>query len=178
MLLNLCANLLSVQAGRIDNTFDRPAMLFQQLHLLPWKSVLDNIALGLKARGVLRAERLAAACRMGHVLELDDIAIEQFPGQLFGGMQSRAALARALAGRPGGFTAADNPGKRGIVRAWITSLSLSTAGSTGYTREVARFTAKRTSIMRSSSSTARLKKFIAAGIQKTRPRKRRSDGRK
>ena len=33
---------------------------------------------------------------MGHALELDDIAIEQFPGQLSGGMQSRAALARAL----------------------------------------------------------------------------------
>lgn len=95
-LLNLCANLLSVQAGRIDNTFDCTAMLFQQPHLLPWKSVLDNIALGLKARGMPRAERLAAARRMGHALELDDIAIEQFPGQLSGGMQSRAALARAL----------------------------------------------------------------------------------
>lgn len=99
-LLHLCAGLLTVQQGRIVNEFTRAAMLFQQAHLLPWKTTLDNIALGLKARGVARAVRLDAARRMGHALELDDIALGQFPGQLSGGMQSRAALARALALEP------------------------------------------------------------------------------
>lgn len=99
-LLHLCAGLLTVQQGRIVNEFTRTAMLFQQPHLLPWKTVLDNIALGLKARGAPRAARLAAARRTGHALELDDIALGQFPGQLSGGMQSRAALARALALEP------------------------------------------------------------------------------
>ena len=41
-------------------------------------------------------ERLARATRMGNLLGLDDVALAQFPHQLSGGMQSRAALARAL----------------------------------------------------------------------------------
>ena len=94
-LLHLCAGLLTVQEGQIDNRFARSAMLFQQPHLLPWQTVLGNIALGLKARRTPKAARLAAARRMGHALGLDDIALAQFPGELSGGMQSRAALAPA-----------------------------------------------------------------------------------
>ena len=45
-LLHLCAGLLTVQEGQIDNRFARSAMLFQQPHLLPWQTVLGNIALG------------------------------------------------------------------------------------------------------------------------------------
>lgn len=99
-LLHLCAGLLTVQEGQIDNRFARSAMLFQQPHLLPWQTVLGNIALGLKARRTPKAARLAAARRMGHALGLDDIALAQFPGELSGGMQSRAALARALVLEP------------------------------------------------------------------------------
>lgn len=99
-LLHLCAGLLTVRRGRIDNGFARTAMLFQQPHLLPWKSALDNIALGLKARGTPRVERVRAARTMGHAMGLDDMALAQFPPQLSGGMQSRAALARALVLEP------------------------------------------------------------------------------
>ena len=99
-LLHLCAGLLTVQEGQINNRFARSAMLFQQPHLLPWQTVLGNIALGLKARRTPKAARLAAARRMGHALGLDDIALAQFPGELSGGMQSRAALARALVLKP------------------------------------------------------------------------------
>ena len=99
-LLHLCAGLLTVREGRVENGFARSAMLFQQPHLLPWKSALDNIALGLKARGMPRAERLAAARAMGHAMGLDDLALAQFPPQLSGGMQGRAALARALVLQP------------------------------------------------------------------------------
>lgn len=95
-LLHLCAGLLPVQQGTLVNGFARTAMLFQQPHLLPWKTTLDNIALGLKAQGQPRPARVQAARRMAHALGLDDVALAQFPGQLSGGMQSRAALARAL----------------------------------------------------------------------------------
>lgn len=99
-LLHLCAGLLDVQDGEIHNGFSRTAVLFQSPHLLPWKTTLDNIALGLKARGVDRRTRTARAIEMGHALGLDDVALAQFPNQLSGGMQSRAALARALVLEP------------------------------------------------------------------------------
>ena len=75
-------------------------MLFQQPSLLPWKTVLDNIALGLKAAGVSGPGRIARSRAMGHAMGLDDLALAQFPTQLSGGMQSRAALARALVLEP------------------------------------------------------------------------------
>ncbi|MCZ2105274.1 MAG: ATP-binding cassette domain-containing protein [Comamonadaceae bacterium] len=99
-LLHLCAGLLAVREGRVDNGFARTVMLFQQPYLLPWKTVLQNIALGLKARGVARAARRAQARAMGLAMGLDDLALAQFPPQLSGGMQSRAALARALVLEP------------------------------------------------------------------------------
>ncbi|HPO20133.1 MAG TPA: ATP-binding cassette domain-containing protein [Rubrivivax sp.] len=99
-LLHLCAGLLTVRRGRIDNGFARTAMLFQQPHLLPWKTALANVALGLKARAMPRAQRESAARTMGHAMGLDDVALAQFPAQLSGGMQSRVALARALVLEP------------------------------------------------------------------------------
>ena len=41
-LLHLCAGLLNCQSGRLDNHFVRPAVMFQQPRLLPWKSTRDN----------------------------------------------------------------------------------------------------------------------------------------
>lgn len=99
-LLHLCAGLLTVHGGAVRNGFARTVMLFQQPSLLPWKTVLDNIALGLKARGMARAERLERARAMAAAVGLDALAQTQFPAQLSGGMQSRAALARALVIEP------------------------------------------------------------------------------
>ena len=99
-LLHLCAGLLDVQEGMIDNHFERPASMFQQPRLLPWKTTADNIALGLKAQGVDKAARqqraLALALRLG--LAAGDLG--KFPHQLSGGMQSRVSLARALVLQP------------------------------------------------------------------------------
>ena len=99
-LLHLCGGLLAVRDGEVENGFARTAMLFQQPSLLPWKTVIDNIALGLKARGVAKAERMARARSMALAVGLDELALAQFPSQLSGGMQSRAALARALVLEP------------------------------------------------------------------------------
>ncbi|UCV00945.1 ABC transporter ATP-binding protein [Acidovorax radicis] len=99
-LLHLCAGLLDVQEGRLDNFFANPALMFQQPRLLPWQTTVDNIALGLRARGMARAEARARAHAMGAVLGLDAEALAVYPHQLSGGMQSRAALARALVLEP------------------------------------------------------------------------------
>jgi NitT/TauT family transport system ATP-binding protein len=99
-LLHLCAALLRCQSGLLHNGFRAPAVMFQQPRLLPWKTTLHNIALGLKAAGVARAERLARARAMAERVGLDAAALDQFPHTLSGGMQSRAALARALVTEP------------------------------------------------------------------------------
>lgn len=99
-LLHLAAGLLTVQKGTLANGFLRPAVMFQQPRLLPWKTTRDNIALGLKALGLPHGERKQRADAMGRSVGLDERALGQFPNALSGGMQSRVALARALALAP------------------------------------------------------------------------------
>ncbi|MBQ9578187.1 MAG: ATP-binding cassette domain-containing protein, partial [Ottowia sp.] len=99
-LLRLAAGLLDVQKGSITSSFARCAVMFQQPLLLPWLTVLDNIALGLKAQRVPRAERQQRAADMAAAMGLEARALRQFPQQFSGGMQSRAALARALVVQP------------------------------------------------------------------------------
>jgi NitT/TauT family transport system ATP-binding protein len=99
-LLKLAAGLLSPWEGRIDSSFGQAAMMFQQPRLLPWKRTLDNIALGLKARRTPTAQRHARARLLAHRMGLTDDDLDKFPGALSGGMQSRAALARAFAVSP------------------------------------------------------------------------------
>ena len=69
-LLHLAAGLLTVQEGRVDNGFASTAFMFQQPRLLPWKTALDNVALGLKAAGVKRAERHFRARALARALVL------------------------------------------------------------------------------------------------------------
>lgn len=99
-LLHLCAGLLTLQEGTLHNAFAHPALMFQQPRLLPWQTTADNIALGLRAQGVAKGAARAQAAAMGQALGLDGGALAAYPHQLSGGMQSRAALARALVLQP------------------------------------------------------------------------------
>jgi ABC-type nitrate/sulfonate/bicarbonate transport system ATPase subunit len=78
--------------------FDR-AVVFQSYGLLPWRTVLGNVELGLEIQGISRQERRELA---RHYLEVVGLADSQsaYPSQLSGGMQQRVGLARALAKKP------------------------------------------------------------------------------
>jgi NitT/TauT family transport system ATP-binding protein len=74
-------------------------VVFQEYALLPWKRVIDNVALGLKFRGVPKRERQEIARRYLRLTNLTDAA-EKYPHELSGGMKQRAAVARTLANEP------------------------------------------------------------------------------
>ena len=74
-------------------------VVFQEYALLPWKRVIDNVALGLKFRGVGRAERHATARRYLEITNLADVG-HKYPHELSGGMKQRVAVARTLANEP------------------------------------------------------------------------------
>ena len=99
-LLRIAAGLLAPSEGTVQADFARNAVVFQQPNLLPWLRLLDNIALGLKARGLSRAERRAQALRLAARVGLAPEDHTKYPAELSGGMQSRAALARAFAIQP------------------------------------------------------------------------------
>ena len=99
-LLQLCAELAEPSEGRIENGFQHTAFMFQQPRLLPWKSTLDNIALGLKALRIGRFRREQTASRLGLRLGLTEEDLEKFPHELSGGMQQRVSLARSLVLEP------------------------------------------------------------------------------
>jgi ABC-type Fe3+/spermidine/putrescine transport system ATPase subunit len=74
-------------------------MVFQSWALFPHMPVRENIAFGLRARGVAPAEIAARVAEMLALVRLPGIE-DKYPSQLSGGMQQRVALARALATRP------------------------------------------------------------------------------
>lgn len=75
------------------------AMVFQHYAMFPHLTVADNIAYGLTARRLERAEIRARVAEMVALLHLDGLE-KRFPAQLSGGQRQRVAVARALAVRP------------------------------------------------------------------------------
>ncbi len=76
----------------------RIALGFQEPRLLPWRSVADNIALGLPPK-LPRAERNTRISELLRLIGLTDFAAHR-PREISGGMAQRTSLARALARRP------------------------------------------------------------------------------
>ena len=72
------------------------AMVFQQFGLLPWRSVAENVGLGLELGGVTRSERRDRVEKQLELVGLSDRADAKV-GELSGGMQQRVGLARAFA---------------------------------------------------------------------------------
>ena len=107
-LLRLVAGLDRADAGTLS--FSPPlertggerapiAYVFQDAHLLPWRSVLENAALPLELSGVGRPERHARALEVLGQVGLGDFTA-RYPAELSGGMRMRVSLARALVTRP------------------------------------------------------------------------------
>ena len=105
-LLNIVAGLDQATAGEIivdglarrDPGPDR-GMVFQSYTLFPWLSVIDNVAFGLRMRGVGKRERREAALHYVELVKLSAF-VDAYPRELSGGMRQRVALARALANKP------------------------------------------------------------------------------
>lgn len=74
---------------------DRISMVFQSVALLPYRTVLENTALGLEFRKVPKAKRHEAAMEALAAVQLTEWA-DHYPSQLSGGMMQRVGLARAL----------------------------------------------------------------------------------
>ncbi|BAS26187.1 ABC transporter ATP-binding protein [Limnochorda pilosa] len=105
-LLNAVAGLLSPSEGTIE-IFGQPlkglnrdaAYLFQQDGLLPWKTALENVALGLLFLGLQRREALTEAAHWLHTVGLAGFE-DRYPHQLSGGMRKRVAIAQCWAVNP------------------------------------------------------------------------------
>jgi NitT/TauT family transport system ATP-binding protein len=105
-LLNLVAGLQAPTAGQIlfggvpqRGITRRASYLFQVDALLPWKTVRDNVALGLVFRGQPRAEAHATAQGWIRRVGLNGFE-DRYPHQLSGGMRKRVALAQSLVVEP------------------------------------------------------------------------------
>ncbi len=88
-------------AGEVALTIDRREIgfLFQDDALLPWRRAAENVALGLRLRGMARRAALARAEEWLGRMGLDGLG-DRFPRELSGGQRKRVALAQVLALEP------------------------------------------------------------------------------
>ncbi|MFE5289659.1 ABC transporter ATP-binding protein [Nocardia sp. NPDC056611] len=104
--LSLVSGLEPASAGRtlvrgkdVRGIPDGVGYMFQQDAVLPWKSVLENVALGPKFRGVGKSEARERAARWVRTVGLGGFE-NYYPHQLSGGMRKRVALAQTLVNDP------------------------------------------------------------------------------
>lgn len=101
-LLELAGGLQAPSAGDVrldgrpvDGPRGQTALIFQHHNLFPWLTVLDNVAFGLRNRGVRARDARARALAGLRDVGLHTVA-GRVPAELSGGMRQRVALARAL----------------------------------------------------------------------------------
>lgn len=105
-IMRMIAGLIPPSHGRVLY-YNRPlvglnpgvAIVFQNFALYPWLTVLENVELGLKAKGEPKDTRLQKALRMIDIIGLDGFE-NAYPKELSGGMRQRVGFARALAVEP------------------------------------------------------------------------------
>jgi NitT/TauT family transport system ATP-binding protein len=104
-LLRLVAGLEPPRSGvlredgePVTGPFPSRVVVFQDPTLFPWRTVWNNVALGLEAQGILKGQR----SRVDAVIDLVGLSPfrNAYPHQLSGGMAQRVALARALVNDP------------------------------------------------------------------------------
>lgn len=105
-LMRMIAGLIPPSSGNVLY-YNRPlvglnpgvAIVFQNFALYPWLTVMENVELGLKAKGEEKDTRIQKALRMIDVIGLDGFE-NAYPKELSGGMRQRVGFARALAVEP------------------------------------------------------------------------------
>ena len=90
---------LEIDGVPVDGPRQSTAIIFQESATLPWRTVIDNVAFALEARGVGRAERRRTARELVERVGLGHFG-DHYPSQLSGGMRQRVALARCLSTSP------------------------------------------------------------------------------
>jgi len=105
-LINLLAGferpsegILEIDGRKVAGPDPDHIMIFQEYGLYPWKTVLNNVLFGLKARGVPKGEARGLALSALELVGLRSAA-DKHPHELSGGMKQRVAIARALAVEP------------------------------------------------------------------------------
>jgi NitT/TauT family transport system ATP-binding protein len=88
------AGLVSVNGKAVAEPGPDRAVVFQQFALFPWKTVRENIELGLRNKNLPKPERDRLVASALTLMNLESHA-DAFPHQLSGGMQQRVAIARA-----------------------------------------------------------------------------------
>ncbi|MBO9535241.1 ABC transporter ATP-binding protein [Herbaspirillum sp.] len=93
------AGQVRVDGAAVSGPHPERGLVFQHHTLFPWQRVIDNVAFGLKMKGIPRAQRHEKAREL---LELVGLAgfEHSYPAQLSGGMQQRVEIARVLINHP------------------------------------------------------------------------------
>jgi NitT/TauT family transport system ATP-binding protein len=100
-ILRAITGLLTPRSGRVDLADGQQSIgfLFQDDALLPWRTVRENVALGLRIRKMLKTIALSEADAWLNRLGLEGFG-RRFPHELSGGQRKRVAIAQVLALKP------------------------------------------------------------------------------